>query len=374
NITYYEYNIRFRIILQCNIFKIHRVNAPVMYGMYLLHKEEIQLANGGNDVKEKVLYHVTSESNAVESLISGLDWRRNQRSRFGSGVSFSNNADYCNFYANKSTNKVGVRVIIVSTVLLNETYLIKKWNKENRLFIPPGTADTTVSPNGHVFVKYYDFESYPMFFVYYRWTPEILNESKFFISKTNYNLQRLQPEEHMLCEQVADLHIAESSSLQLRRQSTNKKRVLKQQRRAAAKAKAEAEAASVVAAPLLQRRRRKASKQRRQRQRRAAAKAGEKCETADAKAEAEAEAAEAKVEAEAEAKEEVEAEAASLLKRQRPYDSKHRRQRLCCAAAKADTEAEAAEAADLLRRQRRYDSKQRRQRLSRAAAKAEATL
>jgi len=81
-----------------------------MYGMYLLHKEEIRLANGGNDVKEKVLYHVTSESNAVESLISGLDWRRNQRSRFGSGVSFSNNADYCNFYANKSTNK-GIRII-----------------------------------------------------------------------------------------------------------------------------------------------------------------------------------------------------------------------------------------------------------------------
>lgn len=105
----------FRIILQCDIFKIHRVNAPAMYGMYLQHKEEIRLANGGNDVKEKVLCHVTSEPNAVESLTSGLDWRRTQRSRFGSGVSFSNNADYCNVYANKSTNK-GIRIILHSDI------------------------------------------------------------------------------------------------------------------------------------------------------------------------------------------------------------------------------------------------------------------
>ncbi|CAI6369431.1 unnamed protein product [Macrosiphum euphorbiae] len=350
-----------------------------MYGMYLLHKEEIRLANGGNDVKEKVLYHVTSESNAVESLISGLDWRRTQRSRFGSGVSFSNDADYCNYYANNSTDKVGARVIIINTVLMNDTYLTKRLNKENTLCIPPGTADTTVSPNGHVFVKYYDFESYPLFFVYYRWTPELLNESKFFIIKT----------EQMLCEQVADLHIAESSTLQRRSRSASKQR-RRRQRRAAAKADAEAaaradaesearadaeaeanaeledeaaeakaeadaeakEQTEAEAAALLQCHRQYDIKQRRQRLRRAASKA----------------------EADAEAKEQTEAEAAALLQCHRQYDIKQRRQRLRRAAFKAEAESEAAEAADLLRRQRRYDSKQRRQRLSRAAAKAEVTM
>jgi len=105
-----------------------------------------------------------------------------------------------------------------------------------------------------------------LFFVYYRWTPEILNESKFFITKTNYTLQRLQQDEQTLCEKVADLHIAESSSLQLRRPSASSK-----QRSAAAKAESEAAASKAVAAALLQRRRRSASKKRRQRQRRAAA-------------------------------------------------------------------------------------------------------
>ncbi|XP_060879751.1 uncharacterized protein LOC132951798 [Metopolophium dirhodum] len=90
---------------QCDILKIQRIHAPQMYGMYLLHKAEMRLqANGGNDIEE-VLYHVTAESNAVESLISGLDWRRNQRPRFGSGVSFSDDVDYSNYHANQSTNK-----------------------------------------------------------------------------------------------------------------------------------------------------------------------------------------------------------------------------------------------------------------------------
>ncbi|XP_029341146.1 uncharacterized protein LOC115033178 [Acyrthosiphon pisum] len=138
---------------------MQRIHAPQMYGMYLLHKAEMRLqANGGNDIEE-VLYHVTAEFNAVESLISGLDWRRNKRGRFGCGISFGKDVDYCNFHANhKSTNKEWSRVIIVSTVLMNDTYVV---TPKCSLIIPPDTADTTVSPNGHVFVKYNDFESYP---------------------------------------------------------------------------------------------------------------------------------------------------------------------------------------------------------------------
>jgi len=73
-----------------------------MYGMYLLRKQEMQLDNYKNDVQELMLYHVTSESRALESLKSGLDWRRTRRSKFGCGVSFSNDADYANFYADNS--------------------------------------------------------------------------------------------------------------------------------------------------------------------------------------------------------------------------------------------------------------------------------
>lgn len=78
-----------------------------MYGMYLLRKEEMQLQdeNSGNKVQEVLLYHVTTESKGVQSLKNGLDWRRTRRSKFGRGVSFSDNCDYANFYANFSSSE-----------------------------------------------------------------------------------------------------------------------------------------------------------------------------------------------------------------------------------------------------------------------------
>lgn len=89
------------MILQCIVNQIHLVNAPQMYGMYLLRKEEMRLNNVGYSDKELILYHVTTESRALESLKSGLDWRRTRRNKFGSGVSFSDDADYANYYADK---------------------------------------------------------------------------------------------------------------------------------------------------------------------------------------------------------------------------------------------------------------------------------
>jgi len=73
-----------------------------MYGMYMLRKEEMKLTFG-QSVQEKLLFHVTTESRAVESLDSGLDWRRTRRFKFGCGVSFSDDIDYANYYADNSS-------------------------------------------------------------------------------------------------------------------------------------------------------------------------------------------------------------------------------------------------------------------------------
>jgi len=81
-----------------------------MYGMYLLRKEEMKL-DVGRRVQEKLLFHVTTESRAMESLNSGLDWRRTRRSKFGQGVSFSNDADYANYYADNFHSE-GISIII----------------------------------------------------------------------------------------------------------------------------------------------------------------------------------------------------------------------------------------------------------------------
>ncbi|KAL5234150.1 hypothetical protein ACI65C_001560 [Semiaphis heraclei] len=163
----------------CNVNLIHVVNVPQMYGMYLLRKEEMQLTRMGNSDKERILFHVTTKSRAVESLKNGLDWRRTRRSKFGCGVSFSDNADYANYYADKLP-KEGSRVIIVCAVLVNKTQRVSGNRGQGNLMVPPGNADTTVSPNGRVYVKYNDYEFYPLYFMYYQRAPEHLNESKYF--------------------------------------------------------------------------------------------------------------------------------------------------------------------------------------------------
>jgi len=103
-------------VLQCNISKIRHVYAPQMYGMYLLREEEMKL-DVGQTVQEKMLFHVTTESRAIESLESGLDWRRTNRNKFGRGVSFSDNADYANYYADNFHSEGLIILFIINRYL-----------------------------------------------------------------------------------------------------------------------------------------------------------------------------------------------------------------------------------------------------------------
>lgn len=68
-----------------------------MYGMYLLHKEELQIKN--TNVEEKMLYHATSSQNAISIASNNIDWRKTQRSRFGKGACFSKYPNYANKYS-----------------------------------------------------------------------------------------------------------------------------------------------------------------------------------------------------------------------------------------------------------------------------------
>ncbi|XP_022181098.1 uncharacterized protein LOC111041193 isoform X2 [Myzus persicae] len=162
----------------CNISEILQVCAPQMYGMFKLRYEEMKLVAGKN-VKKRLLYHVTTESRALESLETGLDWRRTVRAKYGYGVSFSDDADYANFYADKFTDE-DERVIMICSVLVKKIYVIPAEDDGNNLIVPPGRADTTVSHNNRVLVKYNDYEFYPKYFVYYKRRPEHMTNSKYF--------------------------------------------------------------------------------------------------------------------------------------------------------------------------------------------------
>jgi len=166
---------------RCRVDQIRQINDPHMYGMYLLRQSEMLMYN--NAVEERMLYHVTTEKRGLQSLESGLDWRRTKRSKYGRGVSFSDDADYADYYADYSTGEER-RVILVCMVLVAKKSQVVG-NTGFKLHVPPGSADTTVSPNGRVYVKYNDFEFYPLFMVYYRRKPEDRLKSRYFNAKAN---------------------------------------------------------------------------------------------------------------------------------------------------------------------------------------------
>lgn len=74
-----------------------------MYGIYLLHKEELQLELG--NVKEETLFHATSVSNAISIAQNNIDWRLTRRTRFGRGACFSPSASYAHRYAGLTGGK-----------------------------------------------------------------------------------------------------------------------------------------------------------------------------------------------------------------------------------------------------------------------------
>lgn len=60
-------------------------------------------------------------------------------------------------------------MIIVCTVLVSKTSTVRSHTaRNNKVCVPPGNTDTTMSPNGRVYVKYNDYEFYPLYLVYYQ--------------------------------------------------------------------------------------------------------------------------------------------------------------------------------------------------------------
>lgn len=86
-----------------------------LLGMYLLHKEEMNMCNARVDIfnerikaEELMLYHATSYTNALSIANSNIDWRRTTRSRYGRGAYFST----CPIYANTHSAYHGGTYII----------------------------------------------------------------------------------------------------------------------------------------------------------------------------------------------------------------------------------------------------------------------
>jgi hypothetical protein len=93
----------------------------------------------------------------------------------------------------------GNRVIMICSVLVAKTYEVNhKLNEGKNLIVPPGMVDTTVSRNGCVYVKYNDFEFYPLHLVYYE-----SNDSE----DDDYENDDYEDDDNCYYYRVGDFHI-----------------------------------------------------------------------------------------------------------------------------------------------------------------------
>lgn len=80
-----------------------QINNPKLYGLYLLYKEELETYE--TSVNEVMLYHATSQENAINIISSNINWRKTSRSRFGNGAYFSQCPSYAHQYASSIGGK-----------------------------------------------------------------------------------------------------------------------------------------------------------------------------------------------------------------------------------------------------------------------------
>ncbi|VVC34070.1 Poly(ADP-ribose) polymerase, catalytic domain [Cinara cedri] len=140
------------------VLDVEKINNPYLYGMYLLHKEE--MIKNSKIVIEDLLYHCTSPSNGLKIASKNIDWRLTCRTRFGQGACFSKSPRYAHTHAGSD----GVFVVCKVLMSVIQNLYLANYN----LKIPSDGYDTTLGNNGQVYVKYDDFTFYPKYIIYYK--------------------------------------------------------------------------------------------------------------------------------------------------------------------------------------------------------------
>lgn len=167
---------------------IYRVQNPLLWAKYR-HRLDDYHRRGSLDIL--TLYHDTSVKNVNSICERNFDWRfgkqlstshieRNrelykkniftgQRFKFGPGVYFSIHPEKACKHSSKLNGPV--RAMFVVDVLVHNVLVSKE---EDRICLPSHGYDTVLAHNDETYVKYFDCEYYPKYFMVYH-------------TKTNYH-------------------------------------------------------------------------------------------------------------------------------------------------------------------------------------------
>lgn len=108
----------------------------------------------------KWLFHDTARENCESIAMYNFDWRYGERFKFGPGVYFSISP----YLANKHSSKQNrlLRTMFLAEVLIQNVQVT-----DGDLFLPDFGYDTVLCHKNETFVKYFDCEYYPQYFVDY---------------------------------------------------------------------------------------------------------------------------------------------------------------------------------------------------------------
>lgn len=108
------------------VISVHKVQNPLLWGLYTLRKNEMEINTKNIKVNEWLLYHVTATKNVQSIAENNLDWRFTNRCRYGKGVCFS----YCPLYANRYASCAQGRLFthLFNIIKLNVVLSLKKYS------------------------------------------------------------------------------------------------------------------------------------------------------------------------------------------------------------------------------------------------------
>ncbi|CAH0552767.1 unnamed protein product [Brassicogethes aeneus] len=136
---------------------IFKLQNPCLHAKYTLKLHEYT-TRGPFTVKK--LFHDTDQVNVESIACYNFDWRLGRRFKYGPGVYFSDSPYLANKHSWKEQSHF--RSMFVVDVLIQN---VQTGGPD--IFLPDIGFDTVKSLNGATYVKYFDNEYYPTYFVNY---------------------------------------------------------------------------------------------------------------------------------------------------------------------------------------------------------------
>ncbi|KAJ8918043.1 hypothetical protein NQ315_011499 [Exocentrus adspersus] len=136
---------------------IYKVQNPFLYAKFALKSYDYD-KRGPFDVLS--LFHDTPRENVASIVGFNFDWRYGGRYKYGPGVYFSVSPYLANKHSNRSSSLY--RSMFIADVLVQNIQEV-----HHRIFLPDFGYDTVLAHNNCTYVKYFDGEFYPRYFVDY---------------------------------------------------------------------------------------------------------------------------------------------------------------------------------------------------------------